>query len=167
MCRIEENTNRTTKFHKWTCNLTPLVRNICWKYCGKREKLLLRSNFSSYPQYFVTWCQNWCKTGIRFSLRDKRLFEITEVEITRVDCIIQSTACDCGNNIENTKHYMFECNLYNEQRNALFSSLTTVPNISLDQLIDGSSDFPVETNTTIILAVLKFIKDSGRFKQEP
>ena len=26
------------------------------------------------------------KTGIRFSLRDKRLFEITEVEIMRVDC---------------------------------------------------------------------------------
>ena len=26
------------------------------------------------------------KTGIRFSLRDKLLFEITEVEITRVDC---------------------------------------------------------------------------------
>ena len=26
------------------------------------------------------------KTGTRFSLRDKRLFEITEVEITRVDC---------------------------------------------------------------------------------
>ena len=30
------------------------------------------------------------KTGTRFSLRDKRLFEITEVEITRVDCIIGS-----------------------------------------------------------------------------
>ena len=28
------------------------------------------------------------KTRIRFSLRDKRLFEITEVEITRVDCSI-------------------------------------------------------------------------------
>ena len=28
------------------------------------------------------------KRGIRFSLRDKRLFEITEVEITRVDCIL-------------------------------------------------------------------------------
>ena len=27
----------------------------------------------------------YVKTGIRFSLRDKRLFEITEVEITRVD----------------------------------------------------------------------------------
>ena len=28
----------------------------------------------------------YVKTGIRFSLRDKRLFKITEVEITRVDC---------------------------------------------------------------------------------
>ena len=32
----------------------------------------------------------YVKTGIRFSLRDKRLFEITEVEITRVDC-----TCNC------------------------------------------------------------------------
>ena len=53
ICRIEENTNWTTEFHKWTYNLTPLVRNICWKYCGKGEKLLLRSNFSSYSQYFL------------------------------------------------------------------------------------------------------------------
>ena len=30
----------------------------------------------------------YVKTGIRFSLRDKRLFEITEVEITRVNCIL-------------------------------------------------------------------------------
>ena len=29
----------------------------------------------------------YVKTRIRFSLRDKRLFEITEVEITGVDCI--------------------------------------------------------------------------------
>ena len=28
----------------------------------------------------------YVETGIRFSLRDKRLFEITEVEITRFDC---------------------------------------------------------------------------------
>ena len=30
------------------------------------------------------------KTRIGFSLRDKRLFEITEVEITRVDCILKN-----------------------------------------------------------------------------
>ena len=35
------------------------------------------------------------KTGTRFSLRDKRLFEITEVEITRVNCIIVVCCTDC------------------------------------------------------------------------
>ena len=30
----------------------------------------------------------YVKTRIRFSLRDKQLFEIIEVEITRVDCIL-------------------------------------------------------------------------------
>ena len=25
ICRIEENSSETTKFHEWTCNLTPLV----------------------------------------------------------------------------------------------------------------------------------------------
>ena len=34
----------------------------------------------------------YVKTGIRFSLRDKRLFEITEVEITRVNCIFTNAA---------------------------------------------------------------------------
>ena len=26
---------------------------VYWKYCGKEEKLLLRSSFSSFPQYFL------------------------------------------------------------------------------------------------------------------
>ena len=72
---------------EWTCNLTPKLE-IYWKYCGKEEKLLLRSNFSSFPQYFYCLLVDLCiKTGTRFSLRDKRLFEISEFEITRVDCI--------------------------------------------------------------------------------
>ena len=57
------------------------------KYCGKgveiapEEQFLLLSTIFCYMvfDYYV-------KTRIRFSLRDKRLFEITEVEITRVDC---------------------------------------------------------------------------------
>ena len=31
----------------------------------------------------------YVKTGIRFTLRGKRLFEITEVKITRVYCILK------------------------------------------------------------------------------
>ena len=87
---IEEKKIRTTKFHKWLCNLTPLVRNIYIKYCGKGEKLLSRSNFYSFPQYFVNLILDFCvNTRTRFSLWDKRLFEIIEVEITRVDCIYE------------------------------------------------------------------------------
>ena len=37
---------------EWIFNLTPKLE-IYWKYCGKEEKLLLGSNFSSFPQYFV------------------------------------------------------------------------------------------------------------------
>ena len=29
ICRVEEHTKRTTKFHKQSCDMTPLVRNIC------------------------------------------------------------------------------------------------------------------------------------------
>ena len=36
----------------------------------------------------------YVKRGIRFSLRDKRLFEITEVEIMRVDCICYLSILD-------------------------------------------------------------------------
>ena len=54
ICSSVEKTIRTTKFHNWLCNLTPLFRNIYWKYCGKGEKLLPRSKFSSFLQYFVT-----------------------------------------------------------------------------------------------------------------
>ena len=45
------------------------------------EQFLLLSTIFCYlmSDFYV-------KTWIKFSLRDKRLFEITEVEITRVDC---------------------------------------------------------------------------------
>ena len=51
ICRLEEKINRTTALNKCIIGLSKL--EICWKYCGKEEKLLLRSNFSSFPQYFV------------------------------------------------------------------------------------------------------------------
>ena len=59
---------------------------ILWKRgeIAPKEQFLLLSTIFCYLilDFYV-------KTGIRFSLRDKRLFEITEVEITRVDCILK------------------------------------------------------------------------------
>ena len=59
------------------------MMNILWKRgeIAPGEQFLLLSTIFCYLvlDFYV-------KTRIRFSLRDKRLFEITEVEITRVDC---------------------------------------------------------------------------------
>ena len=63
---------------------------ILWKRgeIAPEEQFLLLSTIFCYLilDFYV-------KTGIRFSLRDKRLFEITEVEITRVDCICHGGQC--------------------------------------------------------------------------
>ena len=57
---------------------------ILWKRgeIAPDEQFLLLSTIFCYLMLDL-----YVKKGIRFSLRDKRLFEITKVEITRVDCI--------------------------------------------------------------------------------
>ena len=60
------------------------MSKILWKRgeIAPEEQCLLLSTIFCYLMLDF-----YVKTMIRFSLRDKRLFEITEVEITRVDCI--------------------------------------------------------------------------------
>ena len=56
---------------------------IMWKRgeIAPEEQFLLQSTIFCY--LMLDFC---FETRVRFSLRDKRLFEITEVEIMRVDC---------------------------------------------------------------------------------
>ena len=57
------------------------------KILWKREEIATKEQFLLLSTIFCYLMVDFCvKTRIRFSLRDKRLFEITEVEITRVDC---------------------------------------------------------------------------------
>ena len=73
------------------------------KYFGKGEKLLNMSNFFSYPQIFCYLLFDFqVKTGTKISPRDKRLFEITEVEITRADCTCN--ACTNSSSVKNLEY---------------------------------------------------------------
>ena len=55
------------------------------KILWKREKIAPEEQFLPLSTiFYYLMLDFYVKTGIRFSLRDKRL---TEVEITRVDCI--------------------------------------------------------------------------------
>ena len=61
------------------------------KILRKREEIALEEQFLLLSTiFYYLMLDFYLKTGIRLSLRDKRLFEITEVEITRVDCISKS-----------------------------------------------------------------------------
>ena len=59
---------------------------LLWKRgeIAPKEQFLLLSTIFCYLMLDF-----YAKTRIRFSLRGKRLLEITEIEITRVDCIIR------------------------------------------------------------------------------
>ena len=88
ICRTEKKKNKsTTTFHIWLCNLTPEVRDI-FKILWKRVEIAPWEQFLLFSTMFYHLMLNFhVKTGTRFSLRDKRLFEIRDVEITRVYCM--------------------------------------------------------------------------------
>ena len=71
------------------------------KILRKRGKIAPEEQFLPLSTiFYYLMLDFYVKTGIRFSLRDKRLFEITEVEITRVDCIVlYSSHYACGEDI--------------------------------------------------------------------
>ena len=58
------------------------------KILRKRGKIAHEKQFLPLSTiFYYLMLEFYVKTGIRFSLRDKRLFETTEAEITRVDCM--------------------------------------------------------------------------------
>ena len=60
-------------------------------YCEKEEKLLPEEQFLLFSTIICYLSLDFdVKTGTRLSLRDKRLFEIREVEIAGVDRIFLS-----------------------------------------------------------------------------
>ena len=67
-----------------------------------KEQFLPLSTILCYQEQFLPLSTIFCylmldfyvKTGIRVSLRDKRLFEIIQVEIARVDCTFAYKSLD-------------------------------------------------------------------------
>ena len=76
------------------------------KILWKRGEIALEEQFLFLSTIFCYLMLDfYVKTRIGFSLRDKRLFEITEVEITRVDCIRFDPSLEPADG----SHRMFQC----------------------------------------------------------
>ena len=84
---LRKTINPTTTFNRMNLSFDSQVRDI-WKILWKRGEIAPKEQFLLFSTIFCCLLADLCvQTGTRFSLRDKRLFEISEFEITRVDCI--------------------------------------------------------------------------------
>lgn len=75
-----------------------------------------------------------------------------------------SCYCSCGNYIESAEHYFFHCKLYTEQRAHLINGISNLDiDISIDNILFGSSEIGDDINSILFLLVQKYIIDSKRF----
>ena len=74
---LSKKITRTTTYHKWIFPEDRDILKIMWKR-GEIAPL--------FHNILLPIFDFHVKTGTRFSLRDKRLFQISEVEIMRVNC---------------------------------------------------------------------------------
>ena len=77
-----EQSHFTTGYVMWLIKLRDNLENIV----EKRRNCSLGAISPLFYNILLPVVRFSCSIGIRFSLRNKRLFEISEVEITRVDC---------------------------------------------------------------------------------
>ena len=84
--KLRKTINQTTTFNKWICNLTSEVKGYIENIVEKRRNCSLGAIPPLFHNILIPLLDFYVRTGTRFSLRDKRLLEISVVEITRVDC---------------------------------------------------------------------------------
>ena len=73
----------------------------------------------------------------------------------------EDPACDCGAPVEDVKHFLTECRLYDTLRHNIFGM--QIPNINL--LLHGDAK-NINLSIYIFTKVHNFIKDSGRFSTQ-
>ena len=77
--------------------------------------------------------------------------------------VLDDPKCICGNENETAYHFFFSCPLYTTERKKLFDRISPLCDISLDVILYGNRDIPLEDNSLIFSYVHEFIKMSKRF----
>ena len=72
--------------------------------------------------------------------------------------------CDCHGGAESPEHYFFECQRFTAQRINLFNQTRQFHPLNLETILCGRDNLSYENNSSIFLAVQKYIKDSARFE---
>ena len=77
---------------------------------------------------------------------------------------VDSPHCACGA-VETTKHYLFECQRYNEIRTLMLNELTNYCQPDLNTVLFGIPESDFHTNYSIIVTVQKYILECKRFER--
>ena len=76
--------------------------------------------------------------------------------------LADNPACQCGYEYENSKHYLFDCPLFNNARSVSIEKISNV-NYTLDCLLFGSQNLTFVENSEIFQHVSSYIILSKRF----
>ena len=79
---------------------------------------------------------------------------------------MDSAACTCGFDFEDTNHYLFHCPLFTLERNILYNSFNDLDfqNLVINEeiLIRGGLNLTLDQNVSIFKIVFKFIESTSR-----
>jgi hypothetical protein len=77
--------------------------------------------------------------------------------------VINNPYCQCGQAIENAKHFFLDCPLYTPERDILINHIQRITDITVEHLLYGNSLLSLADNKRVFDAVHDFIKNSKRF----
>ena len=134
------------------------IRNIDTVSGFKRS---IRKNLGKTPKYLLYGTR---KLNITLSqLRCSSSF--LNYDLFKVN-ILSNPACSCGAPQEDTRHYFFNCPLYNDNRDTMLNNLQWLPEhiiINVNLLTRGSDELSEQENISLLKEVFKYIKGSRRF----
>ena len=78
--------------------------------------------------------------------------------------VVDSLACQCGFDLEDINHFVFNCPLFGAERTELLTNLLTlgITNVNLSLLLIGCDDYGEKHNKNIFKFVHHFIDSTGR-----
>ena len=79
--------------------------------------------------------------------------------------VSDTSQCACGQDVEDSAHYLLNCTLYNLERVHMFQSMPNIVdinNIDISTLLYGNKDYDFETNKVIFQAVQSYILETNR-----
>ena len=78
--------------------------------------------------------------------------------------VVDSAACTCGHDVEDTSHYLLYCPLYFNDRNVFLTKLSSIGmcNINAQSIISGTIFDNYEQNRLMFDALFIYVEDTNR-----